>query len=103
MKTLLGILIGLVLLSLTSCFEPRVGYPMGSRQPTDSTKVDSLKLPRNIDVEFSVIPLTVVMIDDCEYLYGPWGNASVLTHKGNCNNPVHKKIQRYSDQKKLKF
>lgn len=31
----------------------------------------------------------VVLIDGCEYLYGPWGNATVLTHKGNCKN--HKK------------
>ena len=31
----------------------------------------------------------VVVIDSCEYLYGPWGNATVLTHKGNCKN--HKK------------
>jgi hypothetical protein len=30
------------------------------------------------------IPIEVVIIDSCEYLYGPWGNATVLTHKGNC-------------------
>lgn len=35
-------------------------------------------------------PLTIVVIDNCEYLYGEWGNATVLTHKGNCNNPIHK-------------
>ncbi len=33
----------------------------------------------------------VVIIDSCEYLYGPWGNATVLTHKGNCKNPHHYK------------
>ena len=32
----------------------------------------------------------IVVIDSCEYLYGPWGNATVLTHKGNCSNPIHK-------------
>ena len=32
----------------------------------------------------------IVVIDSCEYLYGPWGNATVLTHKGNCKNPIHK-------------
>jgi len=31
-------------------------------------------------------PLELVVIDGCEYLYGPWGNAMVLTHKGNCIN-----------------
>ena len=35
-------------------------------------------------------PLTIVVVDSCEYLYGEWGNATVLTHKGNCNNPIHK-------------
>ncbi len=35
-------------------------------------------------------PLRIVVIDSCEYLYGPWANATVLTHKGNCSNPIHK-------------
>ena len=35
-------------------------------------------------------PLIIVVIDSCEYLYGEWGNATVLTHKGNCSNPIHK-------------
>jgi hypothetical protein len=30
--------------------------------------------------------LEIVVIDSCEYLYGPWG----VTHKGNCKNPIHK-------------
>lgn len=34
-------------------------------------------------------PVQVVTIDNCQYLYGPWGNATVLTHKGNCNNDFH--------------
>ena len=33
--------------------------------------------------------LRVIKIDNCEYLYGDWGNQTVLTHKGNCNNPIH--------------
>ena len=28
--------------------------------------------------------LEMLTIDSCEYLYGEWGNATVLTHKGNC-------------------
>jgi hypothetical protein len=28
--------------------------------------------------------IKVVEVDSCEYLYGDWGNATVLTHKGNC-------------------
>lgn len=93
MKTLLGILVGLVLLSFVSCVEPNIGYP-GKTNKMDSTSVDStvddsLKYPMDIKVEFSVIPLNVVLIDSCEYLYGPWGNGSVLTHKGNCKNKEH--------------
>ena len=30
--------------------------------------------------------LEIVTVDGCEYLYGDWGNATVLTHKGNCIN-----------------
>ena len=36
-------------------------------------------------------PLEIVVIDSCEYLYGEWGYATVLTHKGNCKNPIHQK------------
>jgi len=28
--------------------------------------------------------LQLVEIDSCEYLFGEWSDASVLTHKGNC-------------------
>lgn len=38
----------------------------------------------------SLAPLELVVVDSCEYLYGSWGNATVLTHKGNCSNPIHK-------------
>jgi hypothetical protein len=39
-------------------------------------------------------PLEVVIIDGCQYLYGPWGSGTVLCHKGNCNNPVHPEYLR---------
>ena len=35
-------------------------------------------------------PLDLVIIDSCEYLFGEWGNATVLTHKGNCKNHKNK-------------
>ena len=35
-------------------------------------------------------PLKILNIDSCQYLFGEWGNATVLTHKGNCDNPIHK-------------
>lgn len=30
--------------------------------------------------------LKIVTLDSCEYIFGPWGNATVLTHKGNCKH-----------------
>jgi len=34
-------------------------------------------------------PLQEIKIEGCQYLFGDWGHATVLTHKGNCNNPIH--------------
>ena len=30
-----------------------------------------------------------VVIEGCQYIYIPNGQAAVMSHKGNCNNPVH--------------
>jgi hypothetical protein len=35
-------------------------------------------------------PLELIVVDGCEYLYGDWGNATVLTHKGNCKYCVER-------------
>ena len=35
-------------------------------------------------------PIEIVEIDNCQYIFGDWGYATILTHKGNCNNPIHK-------------
>lgn len=43
----------------------------------------------DIIVRKGVNPLNIIEIDGCQYFYGDWGNATVLTHKGNCNNPIH--------------
>lgn len=34
--------------------------------------------------------MKLIVIDSCQYLFGDWGTATVLTHKGNCSNPIHK-------------
>lgn len=88
MKKLLLILsIGLI-----SCLEPNVGYPGTTHQTsTDSVSKDTSYYPKEIKVEFSSVPLNVVLIDSCEYLYGPWGNGTVLCHKGNCKNKQHER------------
>jgi hypothetical protein len=36
-------------------------------------------------------PLTIVVIEGCEYLEYSQGNHYSLCHKGNCNNLIHKK------------
>ena len=40
-------------------------------------------------IRYGSNPLKEITIEGCQYLYGEWGNATVLTHKGNCNNPIH--------------
>lgn len=52
-----------------------------------SCDYDEANTPRK-ETGFVVIkgaePLFIVEVDSCEYLFGNWGNATVLTHKGNC-------------------
>ena len=38
--------------------------------------------------------IKIVEIDSCEYLWGDWGNATVLTHKGNCKYCKQKNNRR---------
>lgn len=38
----------------------------------------------DIQVGSYITKIKVIEIDSCEYLWGDWGNATVLTHKGNC-------------------
>lgn len=67
MKTIISILI--IFLVLTGC--------KSSNVETKSTEYI---------IKSGYSPVEVVVIDGCEYLYGPWSNAAVLTHKGNCIN-----------------
>lgn len=67
------IFITLMLLTLISCSKSK------SENATDT------------DVYLGMTsPLQTIEIEGCKYLYGDWRNATVLTHKGNCNNPIHK-------------
>ena len=67
------IFIAVMLITLASCREPNV-------------KVKNTNYVINDDCS----PLSIIIVDRCQYLFGDWGNRTVLTHKGNCNNPVHK-------------
>jgi len=65
--------IALTLLTFTSCTDSNV-----------ETKAT------NIQVGSYSTPIRIIVVDGCEYLWGDWGNATVLTHKGNCSNSIHK-------------
>ncbi len=57
---------------------------------TGCDKVNVETKPTEYIVASSFGALQLVTIDGCEYLYGAWGNATVLTHKGNCINSSSK-------------
>jgi len=47
----------------------------------------------NTDIVISDNKLEIVILDSCEYYYGYWNKEEyVLTHKGNCKNPIHKHL-----------
>lgn len=77
MKTITSI--SIFILVLTGCTK--------STQSKQSHNVETKPTEYNIGHNNA---LTLLNVDGCEYLYGPWGNATVLTHKGNCNNKIHK-------------
>jgi hypothetical protein len=70
MKKLIYIILSLLLISCTE-----------SNVPKTSTRYHIIN---------NYTPLDLVVIDSCEYLFGEWGNATVLTHKGNCKNHKNK-------------
>jgi hypothetical protein len=53
----------------------------------EETNVERKQTPYTIDINHE---LEIVEVEGCQYLYGPWGGSTVLTHKGNCKNPIHK-------------
>jgi secreted PhoX family phosphatase len=67
------LLSAMVLMVLTSCGESSV-----------TTKVTNHKLGAT-----GSIRLTDVEIEGCEYFFCERTNGIILTHKGNCSNPIH--------------
>lgn len=68
MKYLILITLTISLLFITlSCTKPNV-----------KVKDTEYRIPGVVNT------IKIIEIDSCEYLYGDWGNATVLTHKGNC-------------------
>jgi hypothetical protein len=74
---ILGFLLGMVLISITSCSKqgPQIEEPIGLRQKSDERY-------KNV-TEFTY--------GGCEYIKVGYGDCAWGSHKGNCSNPIHKK------------
>ena len=71
-KQILETLVGLaVVAGIGVCFVPMI------KREQDSHKFD---IPAHV----------TVVIEGCEYLKMHTHNNDILTHKGNCSNPIHK-------------
>lgn len=69
--------VSFILVMLTSCFNKK-------------QNVTRIRTDLFISEDFR---LEIVILDSCEYYYGYLDNHSnVLTHKGNCKNPIHKHL-----------
>lgn len=52
--------------------------------------------PRDSGIKIKGIinTIKILEIDSCEYLYGDWGYAGVLTHKGNCKYCTNRNLKK---------
>lgn len=69
-----------------------IGMISSCTEPTVNAKQTVYTVPK--PTGDASLPLSVVVIEGCEYFvcsnhYGP-----VITHKGNCNNPIHPEYKR---------
>jgi hypothetical protein len=62
-----------------------VGLLVSCNKQTVETK------PTQIVTREGSNPLTIVVIEGCEYLEYRQGHQYSLCHKGNCSNPIHSK------------
>ena len=75
---ILGFLLGMALISITSCGKQApqpIEKPIGLRQQSDDRH-------KNV-TEFTY--------GGCEYIRVGYGQSAWGSHKGNCSNPIHKK------------
>jgi hypothetical protein len=80
----------IVLIGLYSCVGDGIGpkTPESKRFELDST---SLYYDQNYKV---------YILEGCEYILVGVGNNRWGSHKGNCKNPIHQKISRYTEWKR---
>ena len=72
------LILALAIVGLVSCTEPGT---------TELKKETTYLTIDNYNIK-------VVTIDSCEYLWVPKYKGVGLTHKGNCNNQIHKENER---------
>lgn len=85
MKTLKFLLVLVVMCVVASC-EPDVEYPKASNT---LRATDTIVMQDN----YAKLEIYTITIDSCQYLfgrdYGTYNGGYFITHKGNCNNPIH--------------
>lgn len=65
-----------------------IGLMGGCTEPTVQTKQTNYTIPM-VEGESSK-PLEICVIDGCEYFTCEVRGGVVVSHKGNCSNPIHK-------------
>jgi|694.fasta_scaffold37511_3 hypothetical protein len=60
-----------------------------SSESTETKKVSNKSY--TLELEYTSIEVTEYVIDNCQYIGRLTGDrrSHFLTHKGNCNNPIH--------------
>lgn len=62
---------------------------MGScTEPTVASKSTNYTVPKGSGEASS--PMKICVIEGCEYFICNTYHGAVITHKGNCSNPIHK-------------
>ena len=69
-------------------FALAVGMIAGCTEPTVKSKTTNYTVP--MIGGGSSNPLEICVIDGCEYFKCEVRGGVVVTHKGNCKNPIHK-------------
>jgi hypothetical protein len=79
----------ITLIGLYSC----VGDGIGPKAPESKIlKLDSTSMYQDQNYK-------VYTLEGCEYIKVGFGRDAWGSHKGNCKNPIHQKISRYTEWK----
>lgn len=71
------LLTAIIVLSIVSC----------NNNLSNQEKSNKLIIDTGVEVNGYVI--SIIKFDGCQYLVSGIGYSQMMTHKGNCNNPIH--------------